>query len=146
MFGSRKWPMEHPFKFWIEDTIKGLAEQEPTIIVTTEASGVCESVSALALARGVPCIVFKPVKLGGDLEHEDWYGVEEWRIAPSGSSIVHHDTPTWADWQSAMNYRSLLMVERAGQGFAFQAEKSRGTQYEIDLFEMTGKDCPVQTP
>lgn len=146
VFGSRKWPFEHPFQFWIWDTVKGLDEQEPTVIVTTEAEGVCEFVSKTCIEMAIPVIVFKPVKVAGDREHEDAYGVEEWRIAPSGSSIVHHDMPTWKDWQSAMNYRSLLMVERAGEGFAFQADKSRGTQFEIDLFEMQGKSCQVLTP
>jgi hypothetical protein len=139
VIGSRTWTDTNVIaKFF--DSIK---KDGPLIIVSGGAAGAQAEAERIAIEYGMPLIIFKPVKLTGGLK-EDSYGVDEWRISgPGESSIVHHHEPTWADYQSALNYRSLLIEERAHEAQAFWDGRSRGTAFEIELFENAKKPCEV---
>lgn len=96
-----------------------------------------------ALEIGIPVISFRP-KQARDYGVDPVFHVEEWRLHRGNGTVVVHNEPTWADWMSAANFRSMLMAERAEQGVAFQANDSRGTAHEIWLFEQAGKPLHVE--
>jgi hypothetical protein len=95
------------------------------------------------LEFGLPVISFRVAQLGGGMQ-DDEYRVEEWRLHRGTGSVVHHE-PTWADWQSAVNYKALLIAERADTADAFHAHNSRGTAFEIECFAFSEVPCEVLT-
>lgn len=97
-----------------------------------------------ALEIGLPVISFRPAKRR-DYNDYPAYGVDEWRLHRGSGTVIAHDEPTWADWQSAAQFRSMLMAERAERGLAFHAKGSRGTEFELHLFEIAGKFVHVET-
>lgn len=95
-----------------------------------------------AMEFGLPVISFRPVRLK-DYGYDPQYGVKEWRLHKGQGTIIDHE-PTFADWQSAANYRSMLIAERASAAEVLQFNKSRGTQFEIELFQAAGKPVNVK--
>ena len=95
-----------------------------------------------ALELGLPVLSFRPKKLP-DYHGEPQYGVEEWRLHRGKGNVILHDI-SFADWKSAAQYRSLLIVERAGQATAIrQAGWSPGTDFEVEMFGHAGKPVEV---
>jgi hypothetical protein len=116
--------------------VTALHEEHGEFILVS-GGGPAKSVNAVAeqaaLALGLPVISFRPKKLPND-GIDDQYGVEEWRLHKGAGTIIPHHRPTWAKWEGAAFYRSLLLIDRATDGvLAFQHNKSRGTEFEIDL-------------
>lgn len=113
------------------------------ILVSGGADGVCRAAEQTALAFGIPVISYRITQLGG-FDKDDDFRVDEWRLH-RGTGTVIHTEPTWADWQSATNYKALLIAERADSADAFHANDSRGTAFEIECFEFAGVPCEVLT-
>lgn len=91
---------------------------------------------------GFPVISFRPVRLK-DYGFDPQYGVEEWRLHRGAGTIIPHNDPSWKDWQSAANWRSMLIAERAQAAVVFHHANSRGTAFEIELFEQADKPYDV---
>lgn len=98
-----------------------------------------------AIEFGIPMISFRPKRLP-DYGVDAQYGVDEWRIHRSAGTVIRIAEPAWADWKSAAQYRSLLIVERASEAVAFHHNDSRGTAFEIEMFEKAGKPVEVIPP
>jgi len=144
LFGSRKWPLTHPHSFWIEDAIETIYQQHGQfVLVSGGAEGASQFAEQTAMDRGLPVVSFRPVKLKGAIDVPDEYGVDEWRLFNGAGQIVHHYAPTWANWESAAFFRSWLMADRGDQAVAFWDGFSRGTAFEIELFEGREKPCEV---
>ena len=132
IIGSRKYA-ELPF---VEQCVRALVQMRGTdwVMVSGGAVGAQATAEAFAVALGVPLIVFKPVKVAGGREIEDEYGVEEWRIHGDQSQVLQHFQPTFADYQSVLNLRSLMIAERSDWGYCFWNGTSRGTAGEMEMF------------
>jgi hypothetical protein len=97
-----------------------------------------------ALALGCPVISFRATQIE-DYNFDHQFIAEEWRLHRGAGTVVKHE-PSFADWKSAAQYRSALIVERAQTATAFHYGQSRGTAFEIELFEMAGKPVEVIPP
>lgn len=139
MIGSRAWARLDEVALKVSHLYD---EHGQFILVSGGADGVCKMAESTAQAMGLPVISFRPVKRGGGVTTMDTYGVDEWRLHKGAGKIVHHDHPTWATWDGAALFRSMLIAERADEGFAFWDGFSRGTGYEIDFF--AGEDTPLE--
>lgn len=99
------------------------------ILVSGGAEGASLAAERTAQEFGLPVISFRPVKVD-----DETFAVDEWRMHRGQCKIVR-DEITWADWQSAANFRSLLIADRSDEGYAFWDGFSRGTAYEIECFQ-----------
>lgn len=132
----------------VRSTVQNLCMgiSEPWIMVSGGADGAQAAAENEAMRLGIPLIKFVPVKLAGGMKEDSW-GVDEWRIAgPSQSSLVHHHEPSWADYVSALHYRSILIADRADEAMSFWDGSSRGTAFEIELFEAREKAVTQCSP
>jgi hypothetical protein len=111
------------------------------ILVSGGSDGTCHVAEQTAMEFGIPVISFRIAQSGGG-QQDDEYRVEEWRLYRGTGKVVHHE-PTWADWQSATNYKALLIAERADSADAFHANNSRGTAFEIECFGFNDVPCEV---
>lgn len=93
---------------------------------------------------GFPVISFRPTQTEARVDRFPSFGVDEWRLHRGAGSVIHHDI-SFADWQSAAMYRSMLIAARADHGTAFWNGVSRGTSDEIDFFKNEGKPLKVVT-
>jgi hypothetical protein len=140
VFGSQSWQDQQV----VADRIDALYQEHGRfVLVSGGAKGASKFAEAAALGRNLPVVSFRPVKLKGAIDIADEYGVDEWRLFNGAGQIVHHYHPTWADWESAANFRSWLMADRGDQAVAFWDGFSRGTAFEIELFEGREKPCEV---
>lgn len=145
VLGSRNWPRPQDVALKVNEIYN--AEGGAYILVSGGGNeGTPNFIAeATALEFGLPVVSFRPVKLA-DYGTDEQYGVDEWRLYRGKGEIVHHYEPTWADWQSAAGFRSLLAVERADAGVVFWDGHSRGAGEEIDYFEASGKPYEVVKP
>jgi hypothetical protein len=144
VFGSRGWPASDPHAFWVKDCIEALyLEHGMFVLVSGGADGASKLAEQTALDKGLPVVSFRPVKLRGGMEIPDEYGVDEWRLFRGAGEIIHHHAPTWATFEGAAWFRSVLMADRAEEGNAFWDGHSPGTQVEIGLFADAKKPCKV---
>lgn len=97
-----------------------------------------------ALAFGLAVISFRPTRIA-DYNFDPQYAAVEWRLHRGSGTTIQHE-PTWADWKSAANFRSMLIAERADEAVAFHHNASRGTAFEIELFDKAEKPIDVIPP
>jgi predicted Rossmann-fold nucleotide-binding protein len=137
--GSRKWQDAQTVALKVNELFN---ENGAFILVSGGADGASKVAEATAHEFGMPVISFRPIKLKGDLTTEDEYGVDEWRLHRGQGKIIHHHQPTWATYEAALVFRSWLLADRATEAVAFWDGFSRGTAFEIELFE--GREIPLQ--
>lgn len=137
--GSRKWHDAQAVALKVNEKFN---EHGPFILVSGGAEGASTVAEVTAQEFGMPVISFRPVKLSGDITTEDTYGVDEWRLHRGRGQIVHHHDPTWATYAAALHFRSWLLADRAQEAVAFWDGFSRGTAFEIELFE--GRKIPLE--
>lgn len=113
---------------------------EEWILVSGGAEGACFEAEQAALALGVPVVSFKVADITRNFNPE--YIVEEWRLHQGLGAVIRHE-PSWANWKSAVTYKTLLIAERADSADAFWNGESRGTRDEIFCFEREGVPCEV---
>jgi hypothetical protein len=144
VFGSRKWPSLQQVALKVNE-LYGLHGQFILVSGGGNMGTPNHTAETTAMEFGLPVLSFRPVKLP---DHDDYpvYGVDEWRLFRGSGKIIHHHEPTWADWESAAGFRSMLAVERADEGIVFWDGHSRGAGEEIDYFEAAGKSCEVIRP
>lgn len=95
-----------------------------------------------ALGFGLAVISFRPTRLADYHSIDPQFAAIEWRLHRGSGTTIQHE-PTWADWTSAANFRSMLIAERAEEAVAFHHDKSRGTAFEIELFGKADKAVEV---
>lgn len=138
VIGSRKWASPQDVALKVNELF---TEHGQFILVSGGADGASHVAEQTAMEFGMPVISFRPVKLP-DLGYYPQYGVDEWRLFRGSGEIVHHHAPTWATWDGAAFFRSMLIAERADFGYAFWDGHSHGTGTEIDLF--FAADTPLE--
>lgn len=145
VLGSRNWPRMQDVALKVNEIYN--AEGGQYILVSGGGPEGSTNFVAEATAAefGLPIVSFRPVQLP-PVGTDEVYGVDEWRLFRGRGEIVHHHEPTWADWQSAAGFRSMLAVERAEAGVIFWDGYSRGAAEEIDYFEASGKPYEVVKP
>lgn len=141
VFGSRGWPSAQDVALKVNALYN---KHGQFILVSGNAPGASAVAEKTGMEFGLPVVSFRPVKLA-DHGIDPQYGVDEWRLFRGSGKIVHHHEPTWADYNSALTFRSLLLVERADEGVAFWDGRSSGTNFEIGLFESHEKSLEVVT-
>lgn len=112
------------------------------ILVSGGADGVCRVAETTAQGFGIPVISFRVAERRPEMLSDPWWLVEEWRLHRGGGQVIPHD-PTFADWKSAVGFKSLLIAERANTAAAFTHDDSRGTAFEIECFGYAGVPCEV---
>ncbi len=106
------------------------------MLISGGADGVCKMAEATAHEFGFPVISFRAAQMG------DEFIAEEWRLHRGRGKLIQHTEPTWADYTSALIFRSLLLIERADEVVAFHNGWSGGTAYEVALAR--DKDKPLE--
>jgi hypothetical protein len=105
------------------------AEHGKFMVVTGGAQGASQIAEAVAQEFGLPIVSFRPVQI-----NEENFGVDEWRMYRGDAKIIR-DEITWRDWQSAANFRSLLVADRCDEAYVYWDGYSRGTAYEIEMLQ-----------
>lgn len=133
--GSREWTDAESIGLQINACY---GEHGAFILVSGGAKGACHMAETTALEFGIPLVSFKPVQI--DPER---YGVDECRFY-RGKVTAHRLDITWADWGSAASYRSMMIADRADEGYAYWDGYSRGTSFEIECFQAEAKPLIVK--
>lgn len=119
--------------------IRRLWDAQPdSIVVSGGAIGVDETAEDEWFRLGGQVISFRPFQTDAGS-----YGVEEWRFGPRENEILRHVVPTFADYTSALFFRSSMIVEIADRLVSFtNPAYSPGTKFtkyiahEIPSYEM----------
>lgn len=132
--GSRTWKDTQRIALQINACY---AEHGKFVLLSGGAEGANTIAEQVGKEFGIPVASFRPVKI-----NDECYGVHEWRMHRGQAKIVPNEI-TWADWQSACNYRSTLIAERCDEAWIYWDGYSRGTRFEIELIEAGGKYANV---
>ena len=141
MVGSRKGVERNV----VEAFIHSLAREQPdTIVVSGGAVGVDTFAERRWLALGGAVVSYRIHKI----TPESW-GIEEWQIGGREvQQIVKHDIPTFANPESALFFRSTMIVDGADRVVAFTNPRfSPGTRFTkayakdrgVPVYEMVSK-------
>lgn len=142
VLGSRAWYDHGAVVSWIDTRY---AIEGDFIVVSGGAKGASTAAEDHAVNMGMPVVSFRPVPLQ-PFGYDEQYAVDEWRLYRGAGKIVPHYEPTWANWQSAAHFRSILIQERADEAVIFWDGRSPGSSFEIDLFRAAGKPLEIIKP
>lgn len=133
--GSRSWTDPDSIGLQINECF---IEHGAFMLVSGGVAGACKIAEETAREFGIPIISFRPVQIDPFR-----YGVDECRFYRGKVEVVRWEI-TWADYGSAAAYRSLLIAERADEGYAYWDGYSRGTDWEIEAFQAAEKQLVVK--
>lgn len=125
VIGSRR----YPFLSDVAALVERIAQDDPSnVVVSGGAEGVDKTAETVAYACGIRAISFRVVELAMES-----FGVQEWHIGPEGYVRIMVEQPTWLNFNSALQFRNSIIVERADRVVAFWDGISHGTGLARDF-------------
>jgi predicted Rossmann fold nucleotide-binding protein DprA/Smf involved in DNA uptake len=118
----------------VESFLADLWDEQPeTVLISGGARGVDTYAEKFWIGAGGEAVSLRPVQVTPG----SW-GINELRFGQNPGSI-RHTHPTWADVESALLYRNMLIVDRADRVVAFHANWSPGTAFSKAYARDRGK-------